>query len=121
MKNQIGLVYGQRKKEIAILRSIGYAIKDIISLKLIQNVIISVSAYLFSVALAYMYVFVLNAPLLKNIFLGDNLQSFVTLTPILDFNVLILIFLFMIIPYLAFVIIPSWKIAISDMSEAVKS
>ena len=36
------------------------------------------------------------------------------------FNMLFLIFVFSVIPFLAFVIIPSWRIAVSDMSEAVK-
>ncbi|MBR8464485.1 ABC transporter permease [Campylobacter sp. faydin G-24] len=120
LKNQISLAYGQKKKEIAILRSIGYSIKDIIALKFIQNFIVAVSAFLLGCALAYIYVFVLHAPLLREIFLGGEIDNSITFTPIFDFDTLFLLFLFSVVPFLAFVIIPSWRVAISDMSEAVK-
>ncbi|MBE3022188.1 ABC transporter permease [Campylobacter sp. RM13119] len=120
LKNQISLAYGSKKREIAILRSIGYAIKDIIALKFIQNFTVATSAFLLGVALAYIYIFIFNAPLLRNVFLGLEIENSVTFTPIVDFNMLFLIFLFSVIPFLAFVIIPSWRIAIADMSEAVK-
>ena len=121
LKNQIGLVYGEKKKEIAILRSLGFCIKDIIALKFIQNTVVSLSAYLLGVALSYIYVFMFNAPYLRTIFLGNELENSISLTPVVDVNLLFLIFLFGVIPFLAFVILPAWKIAISDMSEAVKS
>ena len=120
LKNQISLAYGEKKKEIAILRSIGFCIKDIIAMKFIQNFIVSLSAYLLGVAGAYAYVFILDAPLLRDIFLGGELRNFITFTPAINFNMLFLIFVFSVIPFLAFVIIPSWRIAIGDMSEAVK-
>ena len=121
LKNQISLVYGEKKKEIAILRSLGFCIKDIIALKFIQNTVVSVSAYLLGVAMAYIYVFMFNAPYLRNIFLGSELENSISFTPVIDINLLFLIFLFGVVPFLAFVILPAWKIAISDMSEAVKS
>ncbi len=120
LKNQISLVYGEKKKEIAILRSIGFCIKDIIALKFIQNFVVALSAYLLGIACAYVYVFFFNAPLLREIFLGSMFTNTISLTPVVDANVLFLIFIFGVIPFLAFVIIPSWKIAISDMSEAIK-
>jgi hypothetical protein len=121
LKNQIALAYGQKRQEIAVLRSLGFCIKDIIALKLIQNGIVAVSAYLLGIALAYMYVFFANAPLLRWIFLGSELPGSITFTPSVDVNLLFLIFIFGVIPFLAFVILPSWKIAISDMSEAMKA
>lgn len=120
LKNQISLAYGEKKKEIAILRSIGYAIKDIIALKFIQNTVVALSAFLLGVWIAYMYVFIFQAPLLRAIFLGSQLGRSVEFTPIVDLNLLFLLFVFSVIPFLAFVIIPSWKIAIADMSEAVR-
>ena len=62
LKNQISLAYGEKKKEIAILRSIGFSVRNIIALKFIQNIVVSFSAYLLGVAGAYIYVFVFGAP-----------------------------------------------------------
>jgi len=69
--------------------------------------------------MAYIYVFVLSAPLLKNIFIGSS-EIDISFTPIVSFNILFLIFIFTVIPYLAAILLPSWKVAISDMSEAMK-
>ncbi|AFL68066.1 ABC transporter permease [Sulfurospirillum barnesii] len=120
LKNQISLVYGEKKKEIAILRSIGYGIKDIIAIKFIQNSVVSLGAFLSGVFIAYAYVFVFQAPLLRSIFLGTELEHNVEFTPVIDMHMLFLLFLFSVIPFLACVILPSWKIAIADMSEAVR-
>ena len=120
LKNQISLAYGSKKREIAILRSIGFSIKEIIFLKFIQNFIVSVSAFLLGVMLAYIFVFVFNAPFLKGIFLGDELLNFTNFTPILEFDKLFLIFVFGVIPFLAFVLIPSWRVACSDINEGLK-
>ena len=120
LKNQISLAYGEKKKEIAILRSIGYCVRDIIALKFIQNIVVSFSAYLLGVTGAYIYVFLFGAPFLRGIFLGGEMANFTEFTPVIDFNMLFLLFVFSVIPFLAFVIIPSWRIAVNDMSEAVK-
>ena len=120
LKNQISLAYGEKKKEIAILRSLGYGIKDIITMKFIQNFVVAISAFLMGVLIAYVYVFVFQAPLLRAIFLGSELSRSVEFMPIVDLKLLFLLFVFCVIPFLAFVILPSWKIAIADMSEAMR-
>ena len=117
---QVSSISSKIKKEIAILRAIGYSIKNIITLKLIQNSIVAMSSYIFGVLIAYIYVFIFHAPLLKNIFLGSSINNNITFTPHINFDILILLFLFTVIPFLASIIIPSWKVAISDMSEAMK-
>ncbi len=119
LKNQISSVYGSKRKEIAILRSIGFSIKDIISLKFIQNFLVTVGAYFTALMLSYAYVFVFNAPLLRNIFLGE-IEKEVVFTPIFDLKMLVLIFIFTVVPYLASILIPSWRLAIEDVSEAMK-
>ncbi len=119
LKNQISAIYGTKRKEIAILRSIGFAIKDIVALKFIQNSIVVVGAYFFAIFFAYMYVFVLSAPLLKNIFLGES-EGEIVFTPIMDIKMLVLVFIFTVIPYLASILIPSWKLAVEDVDEVMK-
>ncbi len=119
LKNQISSVYGSRRKEIAILRSIGFSISDIILLKFIQNSIVVFGAYFVAILLSYLYVFFFDAPLLRNIFLGEHVTH-ISFTPVVDIKMLFLIFIFTVIPYLASILIPSWKLAIEDISEAMK-
>ena len=117
---QVSSISGSTKKEIAILRSLGFSINNIISLKFIQNSIVALFSYMLGVISAYFFVFYANAPILKNIFLGSALENNIIFTPILNFDILFLIFLFTVIPFLAAILLPSWKVAISDMSEAMK-
>ena len=114
------MVYSAEKKEIGILRAIGWSIKDILRLKFYETLIIVVTAFVIGVCLAYFYVFVFHAPVLKEIFLGDeNLANHVTFVPTLKFGILGSIFLFYAVPFFAAVLVPVWKIAITPPKEAM--
>lgn len=115
------MINSTEKKEIAILRAVGWSIKDVIRLKISETLVIALFAFLIGVILAYGYVFVAQAPLLREIFLGfGNLQNEIHFTPYVDFGMLSSMFLFFIVPFVASVLIPVWKIAITDAGEALK-
>jgi len=108
-------------KEIAILRISGWKISDVIWLKLSENFIIAVSSYMLGVIFAYIYVYVFNAPLIKEIFLGfNNLKNSVAFSPNIDISSLVLIFLIFIIPFMLVILIPVWRIAISEPAEVMR-
>lgn len=46
-----------------------------------------------------MFVFIFQAPLLRAIFLGSELSHSIELTPIVDFKILFLLFIFSVIPF----------------------
>ncbi len=119
LKHQVSSSYGSKKREIAILRSVGFAIKDIILVKFIQHSVVAISSFVVGLFFAYFFIFILNAPFLKNIFLGENM-SHIIFTPILDFRMIFLIFLFTVVPFLAFILIPAWRISIDDLSGVLK-
>ncbi|MMZ68918.1 hypothetical protein D1872_316660 [compost metagenome] len=99
----------------------GWSIKDVIRLKLLESLTIALLAFGTGFLLAYGYIFGLHAPLLKEIFLGfGNLPVALHFTPVIDFGMLSSLFLFFIVPFLASVVIPVWKIAVTDASEALK-
>jgi ABC-type lipoprotein release transport system permease subunit len=115
------MINSSDKKEIAILRSVGWSIKDVLKLKVSETLIVGLFAFVLGILSAYVYVFILNAPLLRNIFLGfNNLENSATFTPVFDFGLLSSLFLFFIVPFAASVLIPVWKIAITDPNEAMK-
>jgi ABC-type lipoprotein release transport system permease subunit len=114
------MVYSTERKEIGILRAIGWSIKDILKLKFYETVVVVLVSFVLGVVLAYIYVFILNAPILSQIFLGGaNLPNHVEFTPHLEFGLLGSIFLFYAIPFLAAVIIPAWKVAVTSPKEAM--
>ncbi len=115
------MINSSDKKEIAILRSIGWSIKDILKLKVFETLFVGVLAFVLGVILAFVFVFVFNAPLLKDLFVGfNNLENSVTFTPSIDAGMLFSLFLFFMIPFVASVLIPVWKIAVTDPIEAMK-
>jgi len=108
-------------KEIAMLRSMGWRIDSIIYLKVVENFIVAFSAYLTGVIIAYGYVFFLNAPLLKNIFLGyANLSQEINFTPNINNGDLAIVFLFFIIPFIVAIIIPTWQKATIEPTEIMR-
>ena len=115
------MISSSDKKEIGILKAVGWSIKDIIKLKIIENFIIGFMAFIIGVIVAYIFVFILNAPILKNIFIGfSNVQNDFILNANIEFSTLITLFLFFIIPFLSAVLIPVWKIAVIDANESMK-
>jgi len=115
------MVWYVDSKEIALLRMLGWRIKNIIWLKLGENFVVAFSSYMLGVIFAYIYVFVFNAPLLKNIFLGyKNLSNEVTFAFSLDLSILGLIFLAFVVPFLLAVIIPVYRVAITEPSEVMR-
>ena len=109
------------KKEIGIFRSLGWSIKNIIKLKIIENLIIFISSFIIGINLAYIYVFILDAPLLNQLFLGfTNLSNNISFSPAIDFSLIVMLFLFFIVPIIAAILIPVWKISITEPSEAMK-
>ena len=108
-------------KEIALLRLVGWKIDEVIWLKIGENFFIALSAFMVGVIVAYAYVFGLDAPLLKEIFLGyNNLNNSVSFIPSVDMKILGFLFLFFIIPFIIAVLIPVWKISIIEPVEALR-
>ncbi len=114
------MVYSTERREIGILRAVGWSIREVLKLKLYENLVIVTVSFVAGVVLAYGYVFILGAPLLKEIFLGSaNLANSVTFIPVVEFGMLGSIFLFYAVPFLAAVLIPAWRVAVTPPKEAM--
>ncbi|MFA6741006.1 MAG: ABC transporter permease [Arcobacteraceae bacterium] len=115
------MISSSDKKEIGILKAVGWSIKDIIKLKIIENFIVGFMAFIIGIVISYIFVYILNAPILKNIFIGfSNIQNDFILNPNIDLSIIMTLFLFFIIPFLSAVLIPVWKIAVIDANESMK-
>ena len=115
------MISSNDKKVFVILKAVGWSIKDIIKLKIIENFIVGFMAFIIGIIISYIFVFILNAPILKNIFIGfSNIQNDFILNPNIDFTIIVTLFLFFIIPFLSAILIPVWKISIIDANESMK-
>jgi len=114
------MVYSSERRHIGLLRALGWSIRDVLKLKFLETIVIVAISFVIGVVMAYAFVFVLGAPLLRDLFLGgSNLQNSLTLVPVVDFGVLSSILLIYAVPFVAAVLIPVWKIAVTDPKEAM--
>jgi ABC-type lipoprotein release transport system permease subunit len=111
----------EERKEVGILKAIGWSIDDILKEKFYEAWLVASFSYLVSVVLALLYVYILNAPLLRDIFLSSsNFNEQFQLPFIVDIQTLSLVFFLSVPLYLASVIIPVWRVATLDADEVMR-
>ena len=109
------------KKEIGILRSVGWSIKNVLLLKVVENFIVAIFAFAIGVIVAYVFVFVFNAPLLSEIFFGAaNIGIETSYVPYIPFGLLFELFALFVVPFISAILIPVWRIAILDPVESMR-
>lgn len=114
------MVYSSERRHIGLLRALGWSINDVLKLKFMETLVVVFVSYVIGIFIAYAYVFVLGAPLLREIFLGgQNLSNTLSFVPVLNFSVLTSIFLLYALPFIAAVLIPVWRVSVTDPKEAM--
>jgi len=111
----------EEKKEIGILKAIGWKVEDVLKEKFYESFIISFIAYTFGVLISFTFVYIFQAPLLRNIFTGySELKTSFELPFVFDFNTLFLVFFLSVPIYIAATIIPSWKSATIETDKVIR-
>jgi len=112
----------EERKEIGILKSIGWETADVLYLKFWEGAAISLSAFLTGVALAYVHVFFFSAALFGHALKGWSvLYPDFRLVPAIDAYQLAVLFFLSVLPYTAATIFPAWLAATADPDEAMRS
>ena len=111
----------QEKREIAILKALGWDISDIIKFKLIESSILSVLTFFIALNLAIFFVYFLKAPILSEVFSGfSNLKLDFDLVFVFDFKLIALLFLLSVPLYVSISIIPAYKASVRDIGEVLR-
>lgn len=100
----------EERKEIGILKGIGWETTDVIFMKTWEGLIVSLSAFFTGVLLAYVHIYFASAFLFMPVLKGWSvLYPEFRLVPFLDVFQITTIFFLTVVPYTVATIIPSWR------------
>ncbi|MBI4773229.1 MAG: ABC transporter permease [Deltaproteobacteria bacterium] len=111
----------EEKKEIGILKALGWDTGDVLAVKFWEGVVISLTAFFIGVIVAYMHVFLLSAPLFSHAFKGWSvLYPEFTLAPSIDAYQLAILFCLTVLPYTVITVIPTWRVSVTEPDSVMK-
>ncbi|MDH4220088.1 MAG: FtsX-like permease family protein [Candidatus Aminicenantes bacterium] len=111
----------EERREIGILKAIGWETSDVILMKFWEGLVVSLSAFLIGVILGYIHIFLTSARLFAPVLKGwAVLYPQFKITPFIDGALIASLFFFTVVPYTAATIIPSWKAAIVDPDSVMR-
>ena len=99
----------EEKREIAILKILGWETGDILAVRFWESFLLSALAFGIGCTAAYIHVAFFDASLLKPVMVGWSvIHPHFRLLPSVNLGDLLLIFTFSVLPYLAATVIPAW-------------
>ena len=111
----------EEKREIGILKAIGWETSDIIRMKFWEGLVVSLSSFLMGILLAYIHVFLASFMLFEPVLKGwAVLYPEFKITPFIDGAQLASLFFLTVVPYTVATIIPSWRAAIVDPDSVMR-
>jgi len=111
----------EEKKEIGILKALGWRVDDVLQERFYESFLISFFAYLAGISLALAFVYVADAPLLRGVFEGYSmLRTPFELPFVLDLQTLSLVFFLSVPLYIGATLFPSWRVATLDADEVIR-
>jgi len=112
----------EEKREIGILKAIGWETSDVILMKFWEGLVISLSAFLAGIILAYCHVFFTDSKLFTPALKGwAVLYPAFKLLPFIDLSQVATLFFLSVVPYTVATIIPSWAAATIDPDTVMRA
>jgi len=112
----------EERKEIGILKAIGWETSDVILMKFWEGMAVSLSAFLAGIILAYIHVFFLSSNLFEPVLKGwAVLYPQFKLVPFIDASQVVALFFLTVVPYTVATLIPSWRAATVDPDSVMRA
>lgn len=111
----------EEKREIGILKAIGWETGDVIAMKFWEGFLVSLLAFLIGYTAAYLHVFHLGLSLFAPVLQGwAVLYPGFVLSPQIDGLQVATLFVFAVLPYTAATLVPIWRAATIDPDTAMR-
>jgi len=112
----------EEKREIGILKGIGWETSDVLMLKFWEGVAVSLTSFLLGVLLAYVHIFFTSSTLFEPALKGWSvLYPNFRLTPFVNAYQVGTLFFLTVVPYTVATIIPSWRAATIDPDSVMRA
>jgi ABC-type lipoprotein release transport system permease subunit len=109
------------RREIGILKAIGWETSDIIQMKFWEGIAISFTSFCSGLIFAYIHVFFTDAFLFEPVLKGWSvLYPHFKLVPFIDASQISTLFFLSVVPYTVAAIIPSWRAATVDPDSVMR-
>lgn len=110
------------KREIGVLKAIGWETADVIAVKVYEGLLVSVASFTAGLLAAYGHVFFFSAFLFVPALKGWSvLYPQFRITPFIDPYQVAVLFCLTVVPYTVATIVPSWRAAIVDPDSVMRS
>jgi ABC-type lipoprotein release transport system permease subunit len=111
----------EERREIGILKAIGWETSDVILMKFWEGTAISLSAFFAGLLLAYTHVFFMSFALFEPVLKGwAILYPKFRLIPFIDPYQVVTLFFLTVVPYTVATLIPSWRAATVDPDSVMR-
>ena len=111
----------EEKREIGILKAVGWETADVLRMKFWEGAIVSLSAFLLGYLAAYLHVFYASASLFEPVLKGwAVLYPDFQPVPFIDGLQVATLFFFSVFPYTVATIIPIWRASITDPDAVMR-
>jgi ABC-type lipoprotein release transport system permease subunit len=112
----------EERKEIGILKAIGWETSDVILMKFWEGMAVSLSAFFAGIILAYVHVFFFSSSLFEPVLKGwAVLYPQFRLVPFIDASQVMALFFLTVVPYTVATLIPSWRAATVDPDSVMRA
>jgi hypothetical protein len=112
----------EEKKEIGVLKAVGWETADVLLMKFWEGTVISLTAFLSGMLLAYVHVFFFSAALFEPVLKGWSvLYPHFRLTPFVSPYQVATLFFLTVVPYTVATIVPSWRAATIDPDSVMRA
>ncbi|PKN32967.1 MAG: ABC transporter permease [Deltaproteobacteria bacterium HGW-Deltaproteobacteria-19] len=112
----------EERREIGILKAIGWETSDVIAAKVYEGWFVSFFAFTLGLLIAYWHVFFTSAALFAPALKGWSvLYPDFRITPFVDPYQVAVLFFLTVVPYTAATVVPSWRAAIVDPDAVMRT